>query len=129
MEGNKTIARPQTAASTEIEQLIIDSIYEIKGDQITKLDLTGLEEASCDSFIICNGRSHTQVKSIADNIQLRLKREHGIYPNHVEGEREATWILIDYFDIVVHVFYPEVREFYGLEQLWADATSTEYASI
>ncbi len=129
MEGNNALIRPQTLANSEIEQLIIDSIQEIKGDQIVKLDMTELEEASCDSFIICNGRSHTQVKSIADNIQLRLKREYGIYPTHVEGEREASWILIDYFDIVVHVFYPEVREFYGLEQLWADASTTEYDSI
>lgn len=91
--------------------------------------MSELDEAPCRTFIVCSGNSVTQVKSIADNVQIRLKREAGLYASHVEGTQQAQWILLDYFDVVVHIFYPETREFYALEDLWSDAKITEYADV
>lgn len=91
--------------------------------------MTKIEDTSTDRFIICEGESTVQVKAIANNIQKRLKYELDMRPLHVEGEGNAQWILIDYFDTVVHVFYPETRAFYDLEDLWSDAEITEYENI
>ena len=113
----------------QLNNLIIDSIQDIKGKKIVKLDLRELEDAPTDFFIICEGDSTTQVKAISDNIALRVKREFGVFPSHVEGEKNALWICIDYFSTVVHVFYPETRSFYELESLWSDAAFTEFESL
>lgn len=113
----------------ELNELIIDSIHDIKGKNVVKLDLRHLEEAPTDFFIICEGDSNTQVKAIADNVSRRLKDEMGILPNHTEGQRESLWICIDYFTTVVHVFYREKRSFYDLENLWSDAKFVEYESL
>jgi ribosome-associated protein len=109
-----------------VNDLIIDAIQDIKGKKILKLDLRKLPESPTDFFIICEGESITQVRAIAENIQKRLKQELGIPPLHKEGLKNSKWILIDYFDTVVHVFYPETREFYELEELWGDANITEH---
>lgn len=109
--------------------LIIEAIEDVKGSRIAKLDLRALEEASADYYIICQGDSSTQVKAIADNITKRLKQESGVLPNHVEGAMGAKWILVDYFTTIVHVFYPETRTFYELEELWSDANITYYESL
>lgn len=113
----------------ELNDLIIDSIQDIKGKQIVKLDLRGLEEAPTDFFIICEGESNTQVKAISDNIHRRLKQEVNTFPSHVEGEKNALWICLDYFNTVVHIFYKETRGFYELEALWSDAKFTEYDTL
>jgi len=113
----------------ELNNLIIDSIQDIKGKNIVKLDLRDLPDAPTDFFIICEGDSNTQVKAISDNISLRVKRELGVYPSHKEGEKNALWICIDYFNTVVHVFYRETRAFYELESLWSDAAVTEFESL
>ena len=113
----------------ELNDLIIESIQDIKGKNIVKLDLRELEDAPADFFIICEGDSNTQVKAIADNIHKRLKDEADILPSHMEGTRNALWVCIDYFTTVVHVFYRETREFYELEDLWGDATFTEYETL
>lgn len=113
----------------ELNELIIDSIHDIKGKNVVKLDLRHLEEAPTDFFIICEGDSNTQVKAISDNVYRRLKDEMGILPNHTEGQRESLWICIDYFTTVVHVFYREKRGFYDLESLWSDAEFVEYETL
>lgn len=113
----------------ELNELIIDSIQDIKGKNITKLDLRKLEDAPTDFFIICEGDSTTQVKAISENIYKRLREEAGIKPSHIEGQRSAHWILLDYFTVVVHIFYPETRQFYELEEMWSDATFTEYQNL
>lgn len=113
----------------ELNDLIIESIQDIKGKNIVKLDLRGLEDAPAEYFIICEGDSSTQVKAIADNIHKRLKDEADVLPSHMEGTRNALWVCIDYFTTVVHVFYRETREFYELEDLWGDATFTEYETL
>lgn len=116
-------------STEELNNLIIDSIQDIKGKNIVKLDLRRLYDAPTDFFIICEGSSTTQVKAIADNVYRRLKDEAGNMPLHVEGQQSAHWICLDYFDIVVHVFYPETRQFYQLEELWSDASFSEIESL
>lgn len=113
----------------QLNDLIIDSIQDIKGKNIVKLDLRQLEDAPTDFFIICEGDSNTQVSSIAGNIKKRLKLEADQIASHVEGESNAMWILMDYFNIVIHVFYKETRKYYELEDLWSDAILTEYETL
>jgi ribosome-associated protein len=112
-----------------LNDLIIDSIQDIKGKNIVKLDLQKLDDAPTDFFIICEGDSNTQVKAISNNIYKRLKEELGFPPTHVEGVQNSRWICMDYFNTVVHVFYRETREFYDIENLWSDAKSTEYENL
>ena len=112
-----------------LNDMVIDSIQDIKGKNILKLDLRHLDEAPTDFFIICEGDSNTQVKAISDNIYRRLKTEGMTLPLHYEGQQNARWILLDYFSTVVHVFYKETRAFYELEDLWGDAIFTEYQNL
>ena len=91
--------------------------------------MRGLDEAPADFFIICEGDSNTQVKAISDNIHKRMKEEAGQRPAHSEGKQNARWICMDYFNVVVHVFYKETRQFYELEELWSDAKITEFANL
>ena len=113
----------------ELNDLIVDSIQDIKGKSITILDLRELEEAATDFFIICEGDSGTQIKALADNIHKRVREEMGLRPSHTEGRSSAKWILVDYFTTVVHIFYPDTRSFYDLEDLWSDAKMTQYESL
>lgn len=101
--------------------LIIDSIRDIKGKKIVKMDMRQLDDAPTNYFIICEGDSTTQVRAISEHINGKVKRELGVLPSHVEGRTEARWVCVDYFDAVVHVFYPEVRAYYDLEDFWSDA--------
>lgn len=116
--------------STQVlNDLIIDCIQDVKGKNITLLDLRQLDDAPTDYFIICEGESTVQVKAIANHIRSRIKQETQTLPNHIEGIDNSKWVLVDYFTTLVHVFYPETREFYQLEQLWSDAKVTEYEDI
>lgn len=125
----KLINSNKTKNGLELTELIVDSIQDIKGKNIVRLDLRDIDDAPTDFFIICEGDSATQVNAIADNIVKRLKEELDLRPSHVEGKQSAQWVLVDYFDVVVHVFYPETRKFYEIEDLWADAKHTEYQNI
>ena len=122
-------AQHQPLPIEALNDLIIDSIQDIKGKNIIKLDLRHLDDAPTDFFIICEGDSNTQVKAISDNIYKRIKDEGKMLPSHYEGQQNALWILLDYFDIVVHVFYKDTRTFYQLEDLWSDAIFTEYQNL
>ncbi len=132
---NKSDLSAQAALKTNpssvetLNDFIIDSIQDIKGKNIVKLDLRKLDDAPTDFFIICEGDSTTQVKAIAGNIHKRLKDELGQPPYHVEGVQTARWICLDCFNTVVHVFYREAREFYDIENLWSDAKFTEYENL
>lgn len=112
-----------------LNDLVIDSIQDIKGKNIVKLDLRKLDDSPTDYFIICEGDSNTQVKAISDRIYKRLKDEAGQIASHVEGTQTARWICMDYFNTVVHIFYRETRSFYELEALWSDAVATEYTNF
>lgn len=109
--------------------LIVDSIQDVKGKNIVKLDLRNLTDRPTDCFIICEGDSNTQVNAIAERIRRRLKTEFSVSPSHSEGQKNANWVCLDYFDVVVHVFYRETRKFYELEDLWSDAEFTEYEDL
>ena len=107
----------------------IDSaIQDKKGHNIVSLDLTELEGTICDAFVICNADSTTQVDAIADGIVEELEEKLGEKPRRVEGKTNAAWIAIDYVDVMVHIFLTPLREYYRLEQLWADAPATRYES-
>jgi len=97
----------------------VDLARELKALDVVVLDLRGISTAT-DYFVIATGRSDVQVKAIADHVVDELKKE-GVRPVHVEGARGARWVLLDYVDFVVHVFHPEARLFYQLENLWGDA--------
>lgn len=112
-----------------INDLIVDSIQDIKGKNIVKIDLRKLDDAPTDFFIICEGDSTVQVYSIAQNIKRRLKAEADQQPVHVEGTQSNRWVCVDYFNVVVHVFYPETRKFYQLEDLWSDGIVKEYEDV
>jgi ribosome-associated protein len=107
-------------------QHIIKGIEEKKGLDIVALDLSGIPGAICKSFVLCNGNSGTQVEAIADSVIDEVRKGIGEKPWHVEGYTNKEWILIDFVDVVVHVFQPDIRDFYGLEELWADAPSQHY---
>ena len=100
-----------------------------KAEDIRILALDPAESGLTDYFLICNGTNDRQNVAISDEIELRLKREFGIYPNSVEGRRQAEWILMDYVDFIVHVFSPEKRAFYGLERLRKSATTLSVAEL
>ncbi len=109
--------------------IIVDAIQDVKGKNIIKLDLRKLDTAPSEFFIVCEGESSTQVKAISGKVHMKVKQELGIMPNHTEGKESGQWVLVDYFNVIVHVFYPEARKFYELEDLWSDAKITEYQNI
>ena len=119
----------KTIETSELNDVIVDCIQDIKGKKIVKLDLTAIEEASSDYFIVCEGESTTQVKAISNNICKRVKDEYGLFPNHVEGVEGSQWILVDFFDVVVHIFHPEKRSYYNIEDLWSDAKYTAFEDL
>jgi ribosome-associated protein len=100
-----------------------------KAEDIRILALDPAESGLTDYFLICNGTNERQNVAITDEIELRLKREFGVYPNSVEGRRQAEWILMDYVDFIVHVFSPEKRAFYGLERLRKSATTLSVEDV
>jgi ribosome-associated protein len=104
-------------------ELIVEAMRERNARELVLLDLRGISDAT-DWFLIASGDSDTHARAIADNVVAR-GREAGLRPAGVEGERAASWILIDYLSAVVHVFLPRVREFYRLEELWGDAPLTQ----
>ena len=103
---------------------IIKGIEEVKGNDIDILDLREIENTVCDYFIICNGSSNTQVNAIVNSIQKTVSKSLKDKPWHVEGSENAEWILLDYVNVVVHVFQKHIREFYDIESLWGDAKTT-----
>jgi len=100
-----------------------------KAEEIRILALDPSESGLADYFLICNGTNDRQNLAISDEIELRLKREFGVYPNSVEGRRQSEWILMDYVDFIVHIFSPEKRAFYGLERLRKSATTLSVDEI
>ncbi len=119
----------KVSAVEELCNLIVDSIQDVKGKNVIKLDLRKLEASPSDFFIVCEGDSSTQVKAISGKVHKKVKDELGLLPNHTEGKDNGQWVLVDYFNVIVHIFYPESRKFYELEDLWSDAEITEYQNI
>lgn len=105
---------------------IIRAIQDKKGKNIVSLDLSKIDGAICSCFIVCNADSTTQVAAIAADIEEQVLETLGEKVWRVEGQQNALWIAMDYVDVVVHIFQTELREFYKLEELWADAPATRY---
>lgn len=124
-----TRAKIRNTDSEKLNHLIVEGIRDKKGKNIIQLDLRKLGDAPADFFIICEGDSNTHVKAISDSIYKKVKEEMHTMPSHTEGSTTAKWILMDYFNTVVHVFYPETRQFYEIENLWSDAETTEFAEV
>jgi len=112
------------AGADELITLIIAGIEEVKGIDINLLDLREIENTVCDYFVICTGTSNTHVNAIVSSIQKTVSKSIQDKPWHVEGADNAEWTLMDYVNVVVHVFQKHVREFYDIEGLWGDAKVT-----
>ena len=100
---------------------IVEAITDRKGKKISLMNLQKIETAPVSSFVICQGNSTSQVSSIADSIRERLQKNLDIKPYNYDGYKNSQWIVIDYGDVMVHVFLPEIRNFYNIEELWSDA--------
>lgn len=110
--------------SDQLIAKIIKGIEEVKGNDIDILDLREIENTVCDYFIICNGTSNTQVNAIVNSIQKTVSKALKDKPWHIEGSDNAEWVLMDYVNVVVHIFQKHIREFYDIEGLWGDAKIT-----
>ena len=113
----------------EVKEIIIQSIQDKKGGDIVCLNLRNINEAITDYFIICEADSTVQVKAISDEIYRQVKDQTGQYATHMEGYDYLEWVLLDYLDIVVHIFYKDKRTFYNLEELWSDATVEQFEEV
>jgi len=112
-------------STDDLITVIIKGIDDVKGENIQLLDLREVENAVCDYFIICSGNSNTQVNAISGSVQKVVSKELKDKPWHIEGQGNSEWILMDYVNVVVHVFQKHVRDYYDIESLWGDAKITE----
>lgn len=124
----KTISEKEVNIKSLVDS-VVEGIQEVKGKDIAILNLSSIENAVCNYFIICTGDSSTQVSSIASSIDKMTRKNMQEKPWHREGSTNSEWILLDYVNVVVHVFYRETREFYNIEGLWADAERTDIPNI
>ena len=108
---------------------IISGIQEKKGKNITVIDLKGISGVVCDFFVICEGNTPTQVAAVAESVEHVVKTDTEESPIRVQGQQLAEWIGIDYGDIIVHIFIPEKRNYYNIENLWSDAKITTIAAL
>ena len=109
-----------TLSPARLAELVAAFAADVKAIDLVELDLRDVLGYT-DYFVICSGNTDRQTKAIHDRIHQGMKNEHGVLPRRVEGLGESRWILMDYLDVVVHVFTPDAREFYRLEQLWGEA--------
>ncbi len=108
-------------SSEELADSIIRGMQEKKAEQIVRIDLRDVHQSICDYFVICHGRSNTQIEGIARSVEEQTRKELGEKPWHTEGRENAQWVLLDYVNVVAHIFDEEARSFFDLESLWADA--------
>lgn len=118
----------KTASADELITLILQGIEEVKGHDINLLDLRDIENTVCDYFIVCNGTSNTHVNAIVSSIQKTVSKAIHDKPWHVEGSENSEWVLLDYVNVVAHVFQKQIRDFYDIEGLWGDAKVTAIES-
>lgn len=114
--------------STRISEIVIHGIQEKKGNDIVRLDLRNIHSSVSDYYVICHAESGTQVKAIAQSVEEEVYKALGIDPWRKEGFQHAEWVLLDYVDVVVHIFKTEKRAYYGIEELWGDAEAKAYQS-
>lgn len=119
------MTKKKHSSSENLAEAAVRGIQEVKGHEILSIDLRKLPNSVSDFFIICHGTSNTQVEAIAKSVEKTVFSELKEDPVHKEGKENASWILLDYFNVVVHIFAEEARQFYNLEKLWADADVKE----
>lgn len=129
LNQTKSAEIPANLSDAKLIDLIIDSIQDVKGKNIVVLDLRALKDAPADYYIVCEGDSNTQIRAIGERVDLRVKAETGWRPYHTEGKGTGRWVLVDYGNILVHVFHPEARAYYDIEDLWSDAKITRYENL
>jgi ribosome-associated protein len=113
----------------DVIELIIEGVQEKKGRGIAVVDMLNLGNSVCDYFVICQGNSPNQVSAITDSIADTVREKCGKKPYAIDGMRNCQWVAMDYGDILVHIFLPDVRAFYDIEHLWADARITEVPDL
>ena len=111
-------------SADDLIAVILKGIDEVKGQEVKLLDLRKIENSVCEYFIICSGTSNTHVNAITGSVQKMASKQLKDHPWHVEGELNSEWVLLDYINVVVHVFQKKTREFYDIEGLWGDAEIT-----
>ncbi|MFW5754361.1 MAG: ribosome silencing factor [Marinilabiliaceae bacterium] len=116
-------------SSEQLVKAVVSGIQEKKGGNITVLDLRNIENMIAEYFIICEGESNVHVDAVSEAVEEIVHRDAGEKPFHIEGKQNAEWILLDYMNVVVHVFQKPVRRFYSLEELWADAARTDVEEL
>ena len=121
------MAKPKSSEDALISN-IITGIENVKGLDVRLLDLRDIENTVCNYFVVCSGSSNTHVNAIVSAIQKTVSKELKEKPFHTEGSDNSEWVLIDYVNIVVHVFQKHIREYYNIEELWGDAISTQIVS-
>jgi len=114
------------AAAEALSRVVVKGMQEKKAEDIVVMDLRNIANAVADFFVICTGNSDTHIDAIAESIDKEVSQYNGESPWHREGQHNKTWILLDYIDVVAHVFNQAQREFYNLEALWGDAIITRY---
>lgn len=122
-------SKTQPNDTEAFDNYVIDAIQDRKGKEITIIDLSAIEAAPAQKFILCQGTSNQQVASIADHIRDSLLENHRIKPYNYDGYRNSQWIVIDYGDTLVHVLTREARTLYNLEELWSDAVITNIPDL
>ncbi|TJY37337.1 ribosome silencing factor [Pontimicrobium aquaticum] len=115
----------ENSNADQLISVILNGIEDVKGQNINILDLRDIENTVCDYFIICEGSSNTQVNAIVNSVQKKVSKETKDKPWHIEGSDNAEWVLMDYVNVVVHVFQKHIREYYDIESLWGDAKTTK----
>ena len=113
----------------KLTETIVEAIQDKKGEKITVIDLSELQGSSVPEFIICQGKNPTQTYAIAENIKEKVWKEMHLHEVTSEGYRNSQWIILDYGSLMVHIFLPETREFYNLEDLWIDGKITEIPDL
>ncbi len=113
-------------SSEQIAQLVVHGMQEIKGIDVVLMDMRSIKTAVCDFFVVCSGNTENQLDAIADSIENEIHKATGINPWHREGREAKEWLLLDYVDVVAHIFKKDKRDFYQLEELWGDAEFTEF---
>lgn len=115
--------------NSELTDSIVEALQDKKGKHITILDFSEIDAAPASKFIIAEGNSTSQVSALADNVRDALLDKKNVKPYNYDGYRNSQWIVIDYGDIMVHIFLPDTRTFYNIEELWSDATATEIEDL
>lgn len=121
MTVRKKIKFEGTPYEGNIEERIIQALIEKQGVDIQCVNLKNVNNAFFDYFVVCTGNSKVHVETLCDFVQETTQRNAGVRPIHVEGLENSEWVLLDYFNVLVHIFQPEARQYYNLEALWSDA--------